>query len=94
MRGKYPYDWHLCKREVERLNLAKSSWVLDVGSGDCEKAYYVFSKTKANLVLSDIKIRKPHEGYFINCDARSLPFRDGVFDLVTAFHVLEHIGGL
>jgi ubiquinone/menaquinone biosynthesis C-methylase UbiE len=52
----------------------------------------VFSETKGGLIFSDVAIHKPHsKAKFVNCDARNLPFKDGTFNVVTCFHVIEHI---
>ena len=92
LKRSLPLDWHVCKKEVETLNLTEGSRILDVGSGDGEKASYVFSKTKGDLILSDVAIHKSHsKASFVNCDARNLPFKDSTFDVVTCFHVIEHI---
>jgi ubiquinone/menaquinone biosynthesis C-methylase UbiE len=57
-----------------------------------ENHHLCFLKPKEDLILSDVAIHKPHsKAKFVNCDARNLPFKDGTFNVVTCFHVIEHI---
>jgi ubiquinone/menaquinone biosynthesis C-methylase UbiE len=38
-----------------------------------------------------VGLNRRQKGHYLSADARMLPFRDGMFDLVTAFEIIEHI---
>ena len=83
----YP-DWNICKTKASRISLNDNSIILDVGSNNGKKIDYVLGTR--DVVKLDINFRK-NLSPFVKGDATHLPFRDNSFDLVTFFHVLEHI---
>jgi ubiquinone/menaquinone biosynthesis C-methylase UbiE len=87
-KNKVPLDWDVCRNKVSHLDLTENSRILDIGSKDGKKAHYVINK--GQLIMSDITSRKSNS-LFVLSDATSLPFRNDSFDLVTIFHVIEHI---
>lgn len=86
--SRFPLDWYVCKQKVSDIGLTENSLILDVGSKDGKKAKFVIDK--GWLIMSDISLPKAISP-FVLCSATSLPFRSDSFDLVTNFHVLEHI---
>lgn len=86
--AKFPLDWDVCRKKVSRINLTEKSIILDIGSKDGKKAHYVLNK--GQLIMSDITSKK-NISPFVLSDATHLPFRDNLFDLITLFHVIEHI---
>ena len=87
-----PLDWDICRKKVSALNIVETSRILDIGSKNNEKANYVIDK--GQLILSDISSKNisfQNIFPFLLSDAAHLPFSDNFFDLVTMFHVLEHI---
>jgi ubiquinone/menaquinone biosynthesis C-methylase UbiE len=87
-KNKMTLDWSICKKRVSDIGLNDNSRILDIGSKDGKKANYVI-KT-GQLLMSDMSKRK-NVSPLVLLDATHLPFNDNSFDLVTIFHVLEHI---
>lgn len=90
-----PLDWKFSKYLIKNLKIEKKSLVLDIGSGQGEKIAYLKDGFK-NVVCIDIKfmcVKKLNQSKFlaIQADAINLPFKNSVFDLVTSFHVIEHL---
>ena len=62
--------------------------IIDVGCGGEGWNYRLYPYAD---IYCDLSIPKPTPTFFIQCDARFLPFRDGCFELVVSRHMLEHI---
>lgn len=86
--NRLPLDWYVCRKKVAEIDLTENSILLDIGSKDGKKAKYVADK--GQLIMSDLTLPQ-NISPFVRADATSLPFRSNSFDLVTIFHVLEHI---
>jgi SAM-dependent methyltransferase len=70
--------------------------VLVVGCGDGAEAAHIAAATGALVVGLDLDVdaRQRRPGvHLLRADARSLPFRDGAFDALYCYHVLEHVPG-
>ncbi len=70
--------------------------VLDVGGGRGEIALWIKEHRKCRIVVADISHFGPSECFkrgivAVTSDCRSLPFPDGVFDVVMSGELLEHI---
>ena len=70
--------------------------VLVVGCGDGAEAAHIARETGATVVGLDLDVdsaqRRPSV-HLLRADARHLPFRDGTFDALYCYHVLEHVPG-
>jgi len=70
--------------------------VLVVGCGDGTEAAHIAHETGALVVGLDLDVdaskRRPGV-HLLRADARALPFRDGTFDSLYCYHVLEHVPG-
>lgn len=69
---------------------------LDVGCGDGFSTFYtrrhirsVWATDRSNVMLSRHPLRR--ESRLAAADARALPYRDGVFDLVYGWEILHHV---
>jgi len=82
--------------------VGKGSLVLEAGCGYGHQCVFFSRYYKANVVGVDIVLeplktlrnylsKDPHVHIFVcGGDVTKLPFRDGVFDVVTSFGVVEH----
>src|SRR5437773_9014768 len=77
----------------ERMHPAR---VLAVGSGGGAEPAHIARETGALVVGVDLRIapgpRFPGV-HLVRADARALPFRDGAFEALYCYHVLEHVPG-
>lgn len=101
----YKNKWSLIKKGVEprkifliQNRLPYCHFILDVGSGAGIYIPYLSQKAK-HIVALDINqknhlevSKKDYE--FVLADARSLPFRDGIFDALWASEIIEHFESL
>jgi SAM-dependent methyltransferase len=70
--------------------------VLVVGCGDGTEAAHIARETGAIVIGLDLDVdaSKARPGvHLLRADARALPFRDGTFDALYCYHVLEHVPG-
>ena len=70
--------------------------VLVVGCGEGAEVSYLAREVQAPVVGLDLAIdpRWKQPGvHLLRADARRLPFRDGAFEALYCFHVLEHVPG-
>jgi SAM-dependent methyltransferase len=70
--------------------------VLVVGAGDGLEAVAVAGESGATVVGIDLAVNprwKRPGVHLLRADARRLPFRDGAFDALYCYHVLEHVPG-
>ena len=69
--------------------------VLIIGCGKGAEARHIASSSGATVIgldVEDIKAVKDDDRvHLLRADARNLPFRDGEFDAVYCYHVLEHV---
>ncbi|MFI5372524.1 MAG: class I SAM-dependent methyltransferase [Candidatus Eisenbacteria bacterium] len=68
--------------------------ILVVGCGEGVEAAAIARETGAIVVGLDLVVdaRHRHPGvHLLRADARAMPFRDGVFDALYCYHVLEHV---
>jgi ubiquinone/menaquinone biosynthesis C-methylase UbiE len=86
-KNRVPLDWDVCRNKASYLNLTENSRILDIGGKDGKKAHYVINK--GQLIMSDIS--QENISPFVLSDVTYLPFRGNSFDLITMFHVIEHI---
>lgn len=75
--------------------LSKDDKVLYIGSGTGHVAQHIKEKTGADVVMFDlVDIRtddvKQGGGKFVEGNARSLPYDDGIFDAVCIFDMMHH----
>lgn len=80
-----------------RINLKLGSLICDVGCGDGwyslplnELGYFVVGIDISRKRLKKAKTRV-NDANFIACNAKRMPFRDNVFDLIVCAQLLEHI---
>lgn len=70
--------------------------VLVVGCGDGVEAAHIARETGASVAGIDFGVsasaRRPGV-HLVRADARAMPFRDGEFDALYCYHVLEHVPG-
>ncbi|MBI5711646.1 MAG: methyltransferase domain-containing protein [Candidatus Eisenbacteria bacterium] len=70
--------------------------VLVVGCGDGSEVAHIAGATGATTIGLDLGVdaraRRPGI-HLLRADARRLPFRDGTFDALYCYHVLEHVPG-
>jgi SAM-dependent methyltransferase len=85
------YWWYRARAELLRAALGDfatdTSRVLDVGSADGPSVPWLHGD---HHVTVDLDPRGLRPGQGVCASALSLPFRDGSFDLVSAFDVVEH----
>jgi len=70
--------------------------VLVIGCGEGAEPAHLAEATGATIVGVDLEVdrRWARPGvHLLRADARRLPFRDGAFDAVYCYHVLEHVPG-
>uniref|UniRef100_A0A832I3N6 Class I SAM-dependent methyltransferase n=1 Tax=Eiseniibacteriota bacterium TaxID=2212470 RepID=A0A832I3N6_UNCEI len=68
--------------------------VLVVGCGDGTEAAHIAAEIGAAVVGLDLVVdpaRRREGVHLLRADARRLPFRDGAFDALYCYHVLEHV---
>lgn len=84
------YWWYRARSELLRAALGdyvgRPARLLDVGSADGPSVSWLHAPQRVNL---DLDPRGLTAGD-VRASALSLPFRDGCFDLVSAFDVVEH----
>lgn len=97
--------WRGTKNRIEprklfliQIKLPYCHIILDLGSGSGVYIPYLSKKAK-HVVALDIKKGTPtevtREGYeFVLADARSIPFRNGIFDALWASEIVEHFNCL
>lgn len=88
------YDWKSSYEVIRNLKLIHTL-VLDVGCGDGSKSIIHKDYIKV-LIGLDINLKclinANMKGiYVVQGEAIKLPFKNGSFDLVMSFHVIEHI---
>lgn len=70
--------------------------MLEIGTGSGGIAHYFANHPTLNIEVDAIDVvdtRQINEGYrFTKVDGPSLPFPDGIFDIVITNHVIEHVG--
>jgi ubiquinone/menaquinone biosynthesis C-methylase UbiE len=73
--------------------LIRAGLFLDVGCLETEFTNEVAKESSLETYGIDIRVpkRKLHY-YFVRCDVKCLPFRDNVFDEITAISTIEHVG--
>ena len=94
MKNKFKhYDWEISYDVIK--SLIPIHRMLDVGCGDGEKAeiHKELVKEIIGIDISYLKLKKAKNPgvQVVLSSALDLPFKDNSFDLVTSFHVIEHI---
>ncbi len=78
----------------------EGKFVLEVGAGNSATLYYILNPEKYHyhLFVTELSYnglllaRQLHPtGYFIQCDATQLPFREQAFDVIFEFALLHHL---
>ena len=86
------YWWYTARAELLRTVLSPhvddGARVLDVGSADGPSVGWLQGRERRTSVDIDIRGLGPGD---VCGSATALPFRDGAFDVVAAFDVIEHI---
>jgi SAM-dependent methyltransferase len=75
---------------------ARPARLLIIGCGSGEEAGHIGEKVGARVVGVDLAVapRWNRPGaLLVRADARHLPFRDGAFEAIYCYHVLEHVPG-
>jgi len=74
----------------------RTNWMLDLGCGNGAQTVYFKAVARNILGLDVVPIDRAESSVgvgafdFVRSDASALPVKNGLFDLVTAFEVLEH----
>ena len=87
------------KTAVDSLSLSLSLSLLDIGTADGLMLDKLYQYQELNIKMSVgldfsaelLKTNPRHISHFIQADACELPFDDGVFDVVVATAVIEHV---
>ena len=72
-------------------DLQISGWGLDIGCGKGLITSRIADKYGIKMVGVDMINRREDEGAFLLADGIRLPFKDGLFSLVTCFSLIEHV---
>lgn len=72
-------------------NLQISGWGLDIGCGKGLITSQIAAKYDIKMIGIDLSKRHDKGDAFLLADGTRLPFRDGVFSLVTCFSLIEHV---
>lgn len=70
--------------------------VLAVGCGGGDEPAHIAGATGATVIGVDLDVHAAAQRpgvQLVRADARALPFRDGAFDALYCYHVLEHVPG-
>ncbi len=80
---------------LKRNSLPAGEWILDLGCGEGTECAVLTEKTNARVIGVDYNARinrlLVERCLFVYSDATALPFKDGAFDGIYSYHVLEHI---
>jgi ubiquinone/menaquinone biosynthesis C-methylase UbiE len=83
---KVEYPW-----VFERL--IESGRFVDIGCLETNFTEEVAKKASLEVYGIDIRVPRERRTYnFVRCDVRYLPFRENVFDEITAISTIEHVG--
>lgn len=98
---KYPIDWEMCQKSLEQqledINPEQKNRLklLDIGSGDGKKINYLTKNIKhkhLNIHYLDMDpLLEDKNKIVIRGDGGNLPFQSNSFDIVTSFHMIEHV---
>lgn len=80
---------------LKKYSLPTGKWILDLGCGEGTECAILTEKTDALVIGIDYSARINRQLVercpFVYGDATALPFKDGAFDGIYSYHVLEHI---
>lgn len=82
-----------CLTEIISQLTSRPRLVLDIGCGDGTLLTVIPAEQKVGVDLDTmyVNLLKAAKVMFVKADARHLPFKSSVFDLVTALELLEHL---
>lgn len=72
-------------------DLEIEGWGLDIGCGDCSVTSQIANKYELEMIGIDTANYDSHGSSFLLADASRLPFKDGLFSIVTCVSLIEHV---
>ncbi len=89
----FEFEAHFFRRLLEEVRVSPRR-ILVAGCGRSVEAAHIAGATGARVVGVDLVVdpgSRTHGIELVRADARRLPFRDGAFEALYCYHLLEHV---